>query len=458
MLARGNRTPTSQILSAQPFITIPYTHAPIDDNDPPMRLDLGCIHIKDVRFGAATGIENQVLSISRDELISLLEQEPLFERVEIELAHPGESCRIIRVLDVLEPRYRMNGPNFPGALDGNGLVGDGQTRALKNVAVVETDQLATRSRNIIDMSGPAADYSPIGSTHNVVLLPYPKPGADKDDYRLAVKKAGLKAAVYLAAAKDCAPDETKIFELPPVAFNQGPKELPRIAYIFPMHSHQHPTQQRETVFYGSNIQGFMPTIVHPNEILDGALMFSYSAFTWFAQNHPVIHELYRRHGVDLWFAGVVLTVAPVTIAEKERNTALAARLAKETLGADGILATKIGGGAVDTDLMMIYTRAEEMGMKAALIIMERYPDTGITFVPANVNALVTPGLTRDPISLPAVERVIGGDAIALDNANPDNSNSGISLTPAREKLNLWMGDIVGAISQVGASRLTTYMS
>jgi len=424
-----------------------------------MRLDLGCIHIKDVRFGAATGIEDQVLSINRDELISLLEQEPLFERVEIQLAHPGECCRIIRVLDVLEPRYRMNGPNFPGALDGNGLVGDGQTRALKNVAVVETDQLAIRSRNIIDMSGPASEYSPISNTHNVVLLPYPKPGADKDDYRLAVKKAGLKAAVYLAAtARDCAPDETKIFELPPVAFNQGPKELPRIAYIFPMHSHQHPTQQRETVFYGSNIQGFMPTIVHPNEILDGALMFSYSAFTWFAQNHPVIHELYRRHGVDLWFAGVVLTVAPVTIAEKERNTALAARLAKETLGADGILATKIGGGAVDTDLMMIYTRAEEMGMKAALIIMERYPDTGITFVPANVNALVTPGLTRDPISLPAVERVIGGDAIALDNANPDNSNPGISLTPAREKLNLWMGDLVGAISQIGASRLTTYMS
>ena len=46
-------------------------------------------------------------------------------------------------------------------------------------------------------------------------------------------------------------------------------------------------------------------------------------------------------------------------------------------------------------------------MKAALIIMERYPDTGITFVPENVNALVTPGLTRDPITLPAVERVIG---------------------------------------------------
>jgi sarcosine reductase len=424
-----------------------------------MRLDLGCVQIENICFGATTAIENRVLSINREEVVSLLEREPLFERVEIELAHPGESCRIIRVLDVLEPRFRLNGPNFPGARDGTGLVGDGQTRALKNVAVIETDQLATRSRNIIDMCGPAAEYSPIGNAHNVVLLPYPKPGADKNDYRLAVKKAGLKAATYLAAAaKDVVPQETQTFELPPVAYNQGPKDLPRIAYIFPMHSHQHPTQQKETVFYGSNIQGFMPTIVHPNEILDGALMFSYSAFTWFAQNHPIIHELYRRHGRDLWFAGVVLIVAPVTVGEKERNAFLAASLAKETLGADGILATKIGGGAVDTDLMMIYTRVEEMGMKAALIIMERYPDTGITFVPENVNALVTPGLTRDAVTLPSVERVIGGETLHLDNSNPDNTNPGIPPLPANQEITLWIGDIVGAISQVGASRLTTYMS
>ena len=55
-------------------------------------------------------------------------------------------------------------------------------------------------------------------------------------------------------------------------------------------------------------------------------------------------------------------------------------------------------------------------------------------------------------------RVIGGDTVALDNSNPDNSNPGITLVPAQEKLNLWIGDIVGAISQIGASRLTTYMS
>jgi hypothetical protein len=108
--------------------------------------------------------------------------------------------------------------------------------------------------------------------------------------------------------------------------------------------------------------------------------------------------------------------------------------------------------------MMIYSRAEEMGMKGTLIIMERYPDTGITFVPVNVNALVTPGLTRDPITLPPVRRVIGGDSIPLDSSNPDNTDPALAPIPAQGELNVWIGDIVGAISQVGASRLTTYMS
>lgn len=424
----------------------------------PMRLEIGAVHLGDVRFGGRTGLEDHTLVVDRDELAALLAQDPLFERVEIELAHPGESCRIIHVLDVLEPRYRLEGPNFPGALDPMGLVGQGHTRALKNVVVVETSQMAgvggVISGELIDLSGPAMAYTPFANMHNLVLLPYPVPGADPEEYRLAVKRAGLRAAVYLAqAARDATPDETQVYDLPPVAENHGPADLPRVAYIFPIHSHQRPTHQKEAVFYGSNIQGLLPTVVHPNEILDGALMFAFSALTYHAQNQPVILELFRRHGRDLWFAGLVLTLAPVTISEKERNAFLAARLAREVLAVEGVLATKIGGGAVDTDLMLIYQRFEEMGMQAALIIMERYPDTGLTFVAPGVNALVSPGLTRDPIDLPAVERVIGGDTVVQDPTDPS-----VPPAPAAGPLRLWVGDVAGAISQVGASRLTTYMS
>jgi hypothetical protein len=46
--------------------------------------------------------------------------------------------------------------------------------------------------------------------------------------------------------------------------------------------------------------------------------------------------------------------------------------------------------------------------------------------------------------------------LILDNANPDNTNLEIPPLPANRELRLWVGDIAGAISQVGASRLTTY--
>jgi hypothetical protein len=56
-----------------------------------------------------------------------------------------------------------------------------------------------------------------------------------------------------------------------------------------------------------------------------------------------------------------------------------------------------------------------------------------------------------------VERVIGGETLILDNTNPDNTNPGIPPVPANREIRLWVGDIAGAISQVGASRLTTYI-
>ena len=74
------------------------------------------------------------------------------------------------------------------------------------------------------------------------------------------------------------------------------------------------------------------------------------------------------------------------------------------------------------------------------------------------NALVTPGLTRDAITLPAVTRVIGGATLHLDNSNPDNTSPALPPLPANQEITVWMGDLVGAISQTGASRLTTYMS
>ena len=94
---------------------------------------------------------------------------------------------------------------------------------------------------IVDMTGPGAEIGLYGKTQNVVLLPYPSAGVSRQDYRIAVKIAGLKTAVYLAkAGQDQKPDETVIYELPPLTkHGKNLETLPKIAYIFTVISTQH---------------------------------------------------------------------------------------------------------------------------------------------------------------------------------------------------------------------------
>jgi sarcosine reductase len=109
----------------------------------------------------------------------------------------------------------------------------------------------------------------------------------------------------------------------------------------------------EPIFYGDNVSKLLPTIVHPNEILDGGLVRGYycqGVETYSIQNHPMIRELYKRHGKELYFVGVVVTAAQFTEPDRERSAVTAAKLVKEVLGADGAVLTKIGGGAPHIDL------------------------------------------------------------------------------------------------------------
>jgi hypothetical protein len=73
-------------------------------------------------------------------------------------------------------------------------------------------------------------------------------------------------------------------------------------------------------------------------------------------------------------------------------------------------------------------------------------------VPENVNALVTPGLTRDPITLPAVERVIAATRCIWIIRIPTTPTQDLPPLQADQEITLWIGDLVGAISQVGASK------
>src|SRR5262249_33242283 len=208
---------------------------------------------------------------------------------------------------------------------------------------------------------------------------WPAPGVGRAEYLAALRAAGLRAAVLLAqAARDVEADRTEVFHLPaPARVPASLAHLPRVAYVFQIHSHQRPTGIDEGILYGDPIRRMLPTLIHPNEILDGAVVrgFMGRAVTTHAlQDHPVIRELYARHGQSLWFAGVVLTVAQATEPERVRGAMMTAGLVADVLGADGAVFTKIGGGAPHVDMAQAAAQCEARGVKTTLIVEDMSTD------------------------------------------------------------------------------------
>jgi glycine reductase len=389
-----------------------------------MRLELNVININDVQFGELTEIKARTLFINRDELRDLLLEDERLGDVEIEIAYPGESCRILQVADVVEPRAKIGGPceDFPGAIGKIERAGEGKTSVLRGTAVVLNDQSEFEDLSqaedalgfIIDMSGPAADIHLYGKLHNIVVLPYPAEGVSRDGYRVAIKMASLKTAKYLASAgNDRKPDDIELYEAPPLTeITRGMEDLPKVGYIFMVHCTSYPAIAGEPVLYGDNIRLFSPTIIHPNEVFDGAIVNPFDGVgteTYVIQNHPVIKELYSRHGKDLCFVGVIVTVSRITEPERERSAMMAANMAKFILGADGVILTKASSGAPDIDLAQTAQRCEDLGVKPVLIIFDRSNrgEVGEVFNLPGARAIVSTANQYERLHLPAVKRTIG---------------------------------------------------
>lgn len=425
-----------------------------------MRLELGILRIDDVRFAERTTVRDNVLYVNRAELQELLQQDRRLSRVEVEIAHPGEKCRILQVSDVIEPRAKVgeNTVDFPGALSQQGIVGHGRTCVLRNVAVVVTDQSEasgpslTPIGSVIDMSGVGAELSRYGKTHNLVIMPYPSGGVSPADQKVALKIAGLKTAVYLAqAGKELRPDEVEVFDLPPVTESlKGMDHLPKIAYVFQIYSTNFPPIVGEPILYGDNIVRLMPTVIHPNELLDGAFINPYFGMgmeTYAVQNHALIKELYSRHGKDLRFVGVILTTSHSTEPERERSALLAAKLAKFFLGADGVVLTKAGGGAPELDVAQTADKCEELGVKTVYIMwqLSTPAEGGVIFNMPKVDALVSMASPSEFVTLPAVERIIGRPVLQRD---------GSSASGELKRIKMW---IPGSVDQLGDSRLISVL-
>lgn len=395
-----------------------------------MRLEMGTFPVREVTFGSQTRWHEGVLEISREELIELIRRDPRIAMAEIALARPGESVRIWPVRDVIEPRVKVEGPGtvYPG-ICGRPIatVGEGRTHRLAGIGVVEVSNVGWHDAGgdyvevFLDMSGPWAELIPLSRLLNVCVVVEPDTMLGIEAQNDTVHKAALVVADRLAETiRETSAPDYEIFELRPVD-----PSLPKVAYVWCLHSPQAMSGSLTTfctTTYGLT-QLTPPWLLHPNEILDGAITGPYRtafATSWTVANNPVLLELYRRHGVDLNFLGcVAFRTEWTTQHEKQLMANQTAKLLR-MLGAQGALFTWDAGGNEFIEVIRAIQACEYLGIRTVFLTSE---DDATGGAPTMLEPLMeadaivstsffkTATLGLEP--LPPVERVIGNPTKAI---------------------------------------------
>ncbi len=391
----------------------------------PFRLDLHTVDITDMRFGDTTTVGGGTLVVSAEEIAGLVLEDPRIAGVDVEIAQPGDDTRIIGCLDAVEPRTKIGaGSVFPGFLGGMETVGTGETLRLGGVSVLASSRypqpfsgLLQAREAVVDMSGPTSNLSPFGRVRNLVLAYTPNPDVENEDYDDAIRRSNLKVAEFLARCGLDAPrSSTTTFD-----FSEQDPDLPNVVYFYQL---QGQGQMADTYLYGRVIHNLVPTLMHPNEALDGALVCGvyvygcYKNVTYLHQNNPIIWEMQARHGKDLNFAGVIINRGHnYTQEDKERSSRWAAKLAG-FLEADGAVFTAEGGGNSAIDMMLAVQYMEQAGIKSTVVSSEAAGADGYDFplfytVP-EADAIVSVGSEDEVFEMPRVAKVIGGDTLMVD--------------------------------------------
>ncbi|MDU4890919.1 MAG: glycine/sarcosine/betaine reductase component B subunit [Clostridium sp.] len=424
-----------------------------------MRLEIGKIFIKDLQFGSETKIDNGVLYVNKEELLNAVSGDDRIESIEFDIARPGEEVRIIPVKDVVEPRVKVEGPGgiFPGFVSKVDTVGSGKTHVLKGAAVVTTGKIVGFQEGIVDMCGEGAKYTPFSKTNNLVIICEPKEGVLQHEHEEAVRMIGFKAANYLGeAGRNVEPDEVKNFETLPLLKQAAQyPELPKVVYVYMI---QTQGLLHDTYVYGVDGKKIIPTFLYPTEVFDGAVVSGNCVSacdknpTYVHMNHPIIEDLYERHGKDFNFLGCIVTNENVYLADKERSSNMVAKLV-EYLGADAAIISEEGFGNPDADLVMNCNKVTAKGVKTVLVTDEYAGQDGKSQSLADStpkgDAVVTGGNANEVIVLPPMKRVIGH----VDAANIiAGGHMGSLMEDGSIEAEIQV--ITGATSEVGFNTLT----
>ena len=424
-----------------------------------MKLEVGYIDIRDIKFADEAMVRDGVLYVNAKELEALILEDEHLAAVSFDVARPGESVRITPVKDVIEPRAKVEGPGdvFPGLVTKVNTVGSGRTHVLRGSAVVTVGRIVGFQEGIVDMTGPGADYTPFSSTVNLVIGFTPKDGLPARDYEAAIRKAGLKAAYALGRlGAGVTPNETKAFDFPSLL--EGLKlfpGLPRVGYVQMLQSQG---LLHDTYVYGVDMKQSITTLLSPTEVMDGAILSGNCVSacdkntTYHHQNNPVIEDLFEQHGKTLNFAAMIITNENVYLADKERSSDWTAKLV-DYLDLDGVVISQEGFGNPDTDLIMNCKKIEATGTHTVLITDEYAGRDGasqsLADADASANAVVTGGNANQTVTLPKLERVIGTldhvEQIAGGFAGSINSDGSITVE---------LQAITGATNELGFNRLS----
>ncbi|QIL46694.1 beta-aspartyl-peptidase [Vagococcus coleopterorum] len=382
-----------------------------------MKLELGKIMIEKVILGTESKVLEHTLYVNEEKVKELVLADERLTDCKIEIANPGDSIRITPVKDVVEPRCKVHGHGemFPGVINKVSMVGSGRTHVLKGCGVMTVGKIVGFQEGIVDMVGPGADKTPFSNLINICLVLEPAKDLEPHSYEEAARLAGLKIGEYLGKlGAEVEPDEITEYETLPL-FEQAAQhpDLPKVGYVYML---QTQGLLHDTYVYGADAKHIIPTILYPTEVMDGAVLSGNCVSacdkntTYHHLNNPVIEDLYKRHGKDLNFMGVIITNETVYLADKERSSDMTSKLA-EFMGLDGVIITQEGFGNPDTDLIMNCKKIEQKGINTVIVTDEYAGRDGASQSLADADklatAVVTGGNANETIVLPPMEHLIG---------------------------------------------------
>jgi glycine reductase len=391
-----------------------------------VELELLDYSIDEIQWGERTFLKDKSLTIAPADLRDLFQDLCDGIRVDYDLARPGESKRIIHVLDTALPIAKPAGAatTFPGFDGPAELVGTGQTLRIKNLLVTvagrfpDFDALSPIEKpreGIIDMTGAGAPYSYGADFFHLVLSLTPDGTVSNAAFDEALRNMTLRCASFLARAEksESAPDKRSVM-LPPVD-----EHLPKIVLIYQVQSQ---LCGARTFYYGEEMSKTLPTFVHPAEFFDGALVSgNYKSErkipTSLHCDNPFIGELLERHGKTLNFLGVILSRGYNDSFEQKKKMGLwVARLAR-SLGAVGAVALMEGTGNGTVDFMQTVKACEDEGIRTAAVLHESNGPKGyerpLVDHPREADGMISRGNVSEKIYIPPLTTVIGGTELDL---------------------------------------------